>query len=1245
MPTIRTSRPSKKRCRASIRRLVTVGGLLVVVFAMASTPAFASRNHSFAHAFGSKGTGAGQMQLAAPVPSPGGNGGDETGGSGLALNTSAHDIYVADTDNHRVDEYTTAGAFVRAFGYGVLNGKHELQTCTSTCREGISGPAPGQLETPTFIAVDNNGTGAGDLYVGDTGDNLITKYTATGALVKSWGNHGTGETPNGQLAGPPTESFAILFGIAVAATTGNLWVDGSTGGGATMYEYEQSGTYTGANWPAEAEPSGLAINGAEELYVTDGAPDVRKFTSAGTPLGYLFPVPSANITGMNVDVTGEAVYLDMESTVEEVAGSCPPPAEKCQVLESFGAPTLTGGAGIGVDPSTDVVFVANTTGNAVDAFALEPASPPLVTEEADADVTATSANLIAEVNPKSLEGEEETTYYFKYGPCSTPSTCATSPYTSKTGTGVISASFNASSIEAQVTQLEPGTAYHYRLVAENAVTKAQKTPAEGEEQVFTSQNGGGFKLPDERVWEMVSPAEKRGALIEPLDQEGVIEAAADGQAITYHANQPFELEPEGAMNQVQMLSTRTSTGWSTRGIEPPHTIAGKPEGEGEPYRFFSEDLNVALVQPAGAFDEAVTKEASEQTPLLRTNYFNANVDEPCIPSPEVSCYRALVTGKEGYANVPPGTKFGEEEAAGGRFGPCPQSTVFCGPQMLGASSNGEHVVLRSYAQLTSQSVSGSQLYEWSDGKLSLVSVMPNGEPVPTSNAAIFGNNDGRGTRNAISSSGSRVIWSYGGEIYLRDTDPVSSKDPEAETTTLIGPGEFETANSEDTEVYFTNGGDLYRYDVDAGLPATQLTNNADVLGSVIGVSQDGSYIYFVANGALESAGEGAVTGDCNVERKQEQKCNLFVEHDGVTKLVAVLSGADSPDWANGEANLTNLTARVSPNGQYLAFMSDRDLVGYSPVDAVADRSDEEVYLYDSLRGHLACASCEVTGGRPHGIEYLRELGHSEITRNMPFVGGDEIWQATSMMAAVVPGGTPFKIERAAYQSRYLSNSGRLFFDSIDPLVPNDVNGTWDVYEYEPEGLGSEPGECGPGTANGSNAFKPDRAYVLEGRQGEEPAGCVGLISSGTATEESAFLDASETGSDVFFLTTARLAAQDTDDDFDIYDAHECTAKAPCSQASMPIEAAPCEGERECRGAPSSQPDIFGAPSSSTFAAEGNLAPAKPAGVAKETRSQRLAKSLKSCRKRYAKANGRRRACERAARAKFGKVEKKAGKKK
>ncbi len=103
---------------------------------------------------------------------------------------------------------------------------------------------------------------------------------------------------------------------------------------------------------------------------------------------------------------------------------------------------------------------------------------------------------------------------------------------------------------------------------------------------------------------------------------------------------------------------------------------------------------------------------------------------------------------------------------------------------------------------------------------------------------------------------------------------------------------------------------------------------------------------------------------------------------------------------------------------------------------------------------------------------------------------------------------------ATYQPRYLSNSGRLFFNSYDALVPADTNGTADVYEYEPEGVGPEDDRCAASTSSPGDVFGLGRAAH----------GCVALISAGTSPQESAFLDASENGSDVFFLTTLEARA-------------------------------------------------------------------------------------------------------------------------
>jgi hypothetical protein len=128
-----------------------------------------------------------------------------------------------------------------------------------------------------------------------------------------------------------------------------------------------------------------------------------------------------------------------------------------------------------------------------------------------------------------------------------------------------------------------------------------------------------------------------------------------------------------------------------------------------------------------------------------------------------------------------------------------------------------------------------------------------------------------------------------------------------------------------------------------------------------------------------------------------------------------------------------------------------------------------------------------------------------------------------------------------------------------------------VYQYEPPGQGS----CTTSRA------------TFSGRS----EGCVNLISSGTSNEESVFLEASESGGEVFFLTTAKLATQDYDTSFDIYDARECTAQSPCAAPS--VEAPPaCTTPEACRAPLEPQPAIFGAPPSQTFSGAGNIVPEK-----------------------------------------------------
>ncbi len=347
----------------------------------------------------------------------------------------------------------------------------------------------------------------------------------------------------------------------------------------------------------------------------------------------------------------------------------------------------------------------------------------------------------------------------------------------------------------------------------------------------------------------------------------------------------------------------------------------------------------------------------------------------------------------------------------------------------------------------------------------------------------------------------------------------------------------------------------------------------------MGASQDGSYLYFQVAG------------------------RLVIDHDdGV-------AWTSTPGPFIGSQSLGG-TYRLSPNGMFLAFMSSEELTGYDNRDADSGQPDEEVFLYSAATNGLACVSCDPTGARPVGEEYHLQA---------KLVGGALVWPETTWLAANVPAWTPYSgrgngVEVPRYQSRYLSDSGRLFFNSRGALVPQDVNDQWDVYEFEPVGVGS----CSSGSSSGSVVYSPGEG------------GCVGLISSGTSAEESAFLDASESGGDVFFLTTSKLAADDPDQAFDVYDAHECTAGAPCPAGV--VEPPACASVEECRAAPEPQPSFFGAPSSATFNGTGNLT-SEPATVKVQSRAEKLAAALKACHKK--KAKKKRVACERQARSKYG----------
>jgi WD40-like Beta Propeller Repeat len=1126
-----------------------------------------------------------------------------------------------------------------------------------------------QFAGPTAIAIDNSceqhqpqplpepecaeaDPSNGDVYVeAGFSEQAIDKFTATGEYVD--------QITERSIKNPEMEALASFDSGLAVDTHGRLHVLDAEfqdhGFGSARFEGIE--TFSDANenvWEAFVPESrqlsaedGLATDATGHSYVRAGA-IVAELGVKGEVLDEAVggEVSSGvGFDGVAVEPATGDVYIDNVATVGRfgpLSGGTAPEVER------FGAGALPEGAcepsgaggeasclgGIAVDSADGRVYVANPSGEVLQ-FVLEPHSSPSVASESASDVTDDSARLGAEINPRSLPGDSATSYRFEYGACSSPTTCATSPLEQRVpeeADGSLQASFETESVSELVQGLRAATTYHFVLVAENSFGAAEGV----QEKIFTTRGTGAFKLPDGRQWQLVSQSDKHGALIKPIGREWPIEAAADGSAITYATDAPTESEPAGQTGLQQVLSTRTAAGWSTKDISIPYVQAPGVVSDGQEYRFFSEDLSQAALQPfghflvcrspAGAEQPCLSSKASEQTAFLHTNY------TPTGGFCTSSCFTPLVTGDEGDANVPPNTIFGVDEAGVS----CQLSTQgICGPRFVDGTADLKHVLLKSTAPLTSDPVENG-LYEWSAGsppseQLRLVSIPAESE---TGVRGDLGPSVDR-IVNAMSPDGSRVVWNDGPHLYLRinATRPQSPivggacvQPADACTlqldTGLSGESAFQLANTDVSRVFFTNEGDLYEYDV-AGRVLHRITEGAEVQGLLSGASEDGSWVYFVANGVLgDGAEHGAVTGNCTLTGAAASHfCNMYVLHDGAIKLIAVLSAADEHDWGgSGTASLGDLTARVSPDGEWLAFMSQRSLTGYDNRDASSGQRDEEVFLYNASAGKLVCASCNPTGALPHGKNYG--------FRALPLVGGAEVWHESTWLAGNIPGWTPIAGGVSYHQSRYLSDSGRLFFNASDGLVPKDGNGQEDVYEFEPQGVGS----CsGSEASSGSVAFS------------EAGDGCVGLLSSGGSEQESAFMDASESGDDVFILTAAQLVPQeDIDSAYDIYDVHVCPGGAPCAPVAGSVPP-PCNTEASCKAAPTPQPELFGASGSATFSGPGNVTPSSssPPAVKPKTAAQiraaKLAKALKACQR--VKSKKKRAACRKQAVRRYGPVKK------
>jgi hypothetical protein len=571
-------------------------------------------------------------------------------------------------------------------------------------------------------------------------------------------------------------------------------------------------------------------------------------------------------------------------------------------------------------------------------------------------------------------------------------------------------------------------------------------------------------LPDCRAYELVSPPEKGGSDV--IRQTSKSHVATDGDGVTFSAVGAFG-ETQGTSFDSEYLSRRTgvpgTNGWSTDGINPPGgslTVNAFFTGNVPGYQdAFTRDLSSAIYRSWRPLTDAPN--VAEVSNLYRISGLGSGAAAAQLMS-------------DGVTPLPSWPVVFKEL----------KTTA-----LVGSSTDLSHVVFESQLNLTADAPPEGPvcaafgagcprlLYENADGAVGLVGRIPNAPDTecddvngpacvaaPSSQAGISQLNN-RYSQRMVSADGRRIFFQVSageesGAIYLREDGE--------RTVELAENGELWSASTDGSRAFFTtsesllpgdadSNRDLYMFDATApaGSRVTLVSAssvNDGLVGTVLGASDDGHYIYFVCSGQL-------VAGEPPADLS-----GLYVWHDGGLAYIGHLRGSGE-EQANGpRAQWTfveNMTrSRLSPDGRHLLFMTQDDagFRGREGFGSYDHAGREELYLYSADTNRLACASCNPSGraATTNALVNVRE--------------GAAVSTPTSDLA------------------QNLSDDGRhVFFTTAEALVPADNNGVEDAYEYDSQtgsvhlissGTDPEPSVFIDASSDGSNAFFVTRSKLV-----------------------------------------------------------------------------------------------------------------------------------------------------------------------
>jgi DNA-binding beta-propeller fold protein YncE len=187
---------------------------------------------------------------------------------GVAFDPNSREVYVADTNNHRIQKFSRTGNFI----FGIWNGRK----WTGVAPAPLSYNLNSWFSYPEGVGVDPNN---GDIYVADTNNHRIQRFSGTGAFLTKWGT-GTSGPWNGQFYSP--HGVTVDSGGDVYVVDSNHRVQKFEADGRFLTKWGSSGDRDGLF----STPEGVAVHDSTDfVYVVDaGNHRIQRFERFGFSL-------------------------------------------------------------------------------------------------------------------------------------------------------------------------------------------------------------------------------------------------------------------------------------------------------------------------------------------------------------------------------------------------------------------------------------------------------------------------------------------------------------------------------------------------------------------------------------------------------------------------------------------------------------------------------------------------------------------------------------------------------------------------------------------------------------------------------------------------------------------------------------------------------------------------------------------------------------------------------------------------